>query len=138
MHADVSSALERLLSTNLGPAHEDAAARVAPDYGVTCLLSGSTLEVALTFRRGRAYCCMEWGCHLALLDGKRWTRLRDSFAAEGRTLPPRLRMRLTVTVEDGALFFDPFRPEPGHPGRYAFARSGEQRYEVETQEAPSR
>jgi hypothetical protein len=66
--------------------------------------------MVLTFRRGAAYCCMEWGCHLPLFNGKRWDRLRGALAAYAVPAPTQLKLRLTCVIEERAIFFDPFRP----------------------------
>jgi hypothetical protein len=135
MRQDVTATLQELLSTNRGLTLKDGAARVPTEYSVTCFLADDVVEMTLTFLRGRTYCCMESGCHLRLLDGTRWTGLRNALEAAGTVPPSRLHLRLTVVVEDGALFFDFAKPEPGPPGRYSFARSGAHRYEVDAEEA---
>jgi hypothetical protein len=111
--------------------------RQPPDYGVTATLEGSILDMVLTFRKGSAYCCMEWGCHLPLMDGKRWHGLRRAFAAHGVAAPPRLELRLTCIVEEGALFLRPPQTGPDPAGRYAFARVANHRYQVSASEAGS-
>jgi hypothetical protein len=131
---DIGASLAKLLSRNRGPDHHDPERRISPDYAVAATLTDDVIAMALTFRSGRRYCCMEWGCHLDLHDGGRWDGLRELLGADGVVVPERLTLRLTVAVEDGARFFDPFKPEPGRPGRYVFAAAHACRYEVETRE----
>jgi hypothetical protein len=134
---DVSPILAELLARNQGPVPHNPDGRQSPDYGVTAMLEGSTLDVVLTFRSGSAYCCMEWGCHLALRDGKRWHELRWAFAAHGVVAPPRLDLQLMGVIEEGAVFFDPFRPDPTRRGWYAFAPVAAHRYQRSASEAES-
>src|SRR5262245_26903435 len=98
-----------MLARNRGPDPLNPDRRRAPDYGVAASLEGNTLAVVLTFRRGAAYCCMEWGCHLPLYKGRRWDQLHRTLGAHGVTAPPRLELRLSCVVE-GAVFFDLFKP----------------------------
>lgn len=81
-----------------------------PTYGVEATLEGDRLIVVLTLCSDAAYCCTEWGCHLALRDGKRWHTLRACLAEQAVTLPARLRLQLTCVIEHGARFFDPAPP----------------------------
>ena len=71
MPVDVTAILAELLARNRGPDPLDPDRRRVPDYGVAASLEGNTLALVLTFRKGAAYCYMEWGCHLGLFDGKR-------------------------------------------------------------------
>jgi hypothetical protein len=137
MAVDVTPILAEVLARNRGHDPLNPDARQPPDYGVIAALEGSTLDMVLTFRKGSAYCCMEWGCHLPLIDGKRWHGLRRAFAAHGVTAPPRLELRLACVVEEGALFFDPNRPDPTRRGWYAFARAANHRYQISASEAGS-
>jgi hypothetical protein len=118
---DVTPIVAEHLADNRGPDPADPTRRQRPDYGVVACLAGDVLDVVLTFRGGSAYCCYEPGCHLPLLDGKRWDGLRRRLATAGVTTPPRMVLRLTGVVEEGALFFDFSRPDPSHRGWYAFA-----------------
>lgn len=135
MAVDVTHVLAKLLARNRGPDPLDPDTRRPPDYGVAGSLDGDTLSVVLTFRKGAAYCCMEWGCHLGLTDGRRWDGLRRALAADGVTAPARLGLRLSCVVEEGAAFFDPFRPDPARRGRYAFEQVAEYHYEASAAEA---
>lgn len=117
MPIDVTAALTDLLSHNLGP----GSAAWAPRYGVQAHLDGDTLRLHLTFLRGAAYCCMEWGCHLGLHDGVRWHALRRAFAEHDVSLPPQLRLRLTCVIEPGSLVLDPPYLGGALPGRDASA-----------------
>jgi hypothetical protein len=123
MAIDVTPAFAAYFARNRGPVPGDPEARQPPDYGLSASLVGGVIDLALTFRAGSAYCCYDWGCHLALSEGKRWEWLRRELAARGVQAPDRLELRLAVVVEAGALFFDLFRPEPSPRGRgwYAFA-----------------
>jgi hypothetical protein len=71
MTIDVTAVLQELLANNRGPDPLNPDSRQPPKYGVSASLDGSVLAVVLTFQKDCAYCCMEWGCHLALYDGKR-------------------------------------------------------------------
>jgi hypothetical protein len=132
---DVTAALAELLARNRGPDPLNPDQRRAPDYGVAASLEGNTLAVVLTFRREAAYCCMEWGCHLALFDGKRWDALRRALAAHGVMTPPRLELQLSCVVEEGAVFFDLFKPDPTRRGWYAFESVAAYHYQVSAVEA---
>jgi hypothetical protein len=120
---DVTSVFVAYFARNLGPVPGDPDARQPPDYGVSASLDGEVIDLTLTFRAGSAYCCFEWGCHLALAAGKRWERLRVDLGSCDVSAIARLVLRVTVVVEAGAMFFDWSRPEPSCRGRgwYAFA-----------------
>jgi hypothetical protein len=133
---DVTAILAEYLAGHRGPDPADPDRRRRPDYGVTAGLVGNVLEVVLTFRRGCAYCCYEWGCHLDLTEGKRWDGLRRCLATAGIATPPQLEIRLACVVEDGAAFFDPARPDPARRGWYAFAPAVAYRYTATAVEAP--
>jgi hypothetical protein len=128
----VTSAFAAHFARNRGPVPGDPEARQPPHYGVSATLDGAVIELTLTFRSGSAYCCYEWGCHLSLHEGKRWDWLRRELSARAVPVPERLGLRLTVTVEAGALFFDWARPEPSPRGRgwYAFASADARQYTV--------
>lgn len=134
MALDVTHIVSDYLAGNLGPVPTDPDRRERPDYGVGAALTDGVLEVVLTFRTGRAYCCYDWGCHLDLTGGKRWTRLRGRLAAAGIEPPPRLELRLDCVVEAGAEFFDMFRPDPRRRGWYAFAPASAYPYSVTASE----
>jgi hypothetical protein len=134
---DVTLILKELLAGNRGPNPLDPESRQSPNYGVVASLEGNTLEVVLTFRKDAAYCCMEWGCHLPLLGGKRWERLRRALAAHGVAVPPRLELSLTCVIEDGAVFFDLSKPDRSRRGWYAFAPVTAHRYQITALEAGS-
>jgi hypothetical protein len=105
--------------------------RQSPDYGVLASLDGDRIDLALTFHTGSAYCCYEAGCHLDLLNGKRWEWLRQDLSVLGVNLAPRFELRLVLVVEPGSLFFDFTQPEPSPRGRgwYAFAPEPARRFE---------
>jgi hypothetical protein len=47
-----------------------------------------------------------------------------------------MQLRLTVVIEDGAIFFDLAKPDPTRRGWYAFAPVAARRYQASTVEAP--
>jgi hypothetical protein len=120
MVVDVTDVFAELLAGNRGPEPLNPDARQRPNYGVVASLAGHTLSVVLTFRRGAAYCCLEWGCHLALTDGRRWDALRRALAARGIVAPSRLELALSCVIEEGVVVYDTSRPDPTRLGRYAF------------------
>jgi hypothetical protein len=132
---DVSPILMELLARNRGPDPLNPGSRQPPNYGITARLEGNILEMILTFRKGSAYCCTQWGCHLALTNGKRWDGLRRAFSAHGIATLPSLELRLLCKVEEGALFFDFFKPDPTRRGWYAFAPVAAHQYQVTAAEA---
>jgi hypothetical protein len=134
---DVTDVFAELLARNRGPDPLDPDARQPPDYGVAASLDGRALSVVLTFRRGAAYCCMEWGCHLALTDGKRWEGLRRALAAHGIAAPAQLELRLSCVIEEGAVFFNLFRPDPTRRNWYAFEPVAAHHYGASAVEALS-
>ena len=134
MSTDISKALRTLLARSCGPYSAAADRDVPPDYGVEATLDGGLIIATLTFRSERAYCCMEWGCHLALFGTPRWDSLRELIEAGARERPSQIELRLTVIVETGSVFYDYSRSEPGHLGRFAFRRARAYSYEVETRE----
>jgi hypothetical protein len=133
---DVTSAFAEYLAGNRGPDPAAPDRRQQPSYGVAATLTGGVLDVVLTFRSGCAYCCCEWGCHLGLAEGKRWSGLRRRLAAAGVVAPPQLELRVVSVVEGGAVFFDPARPDPTRQGWDAFAPAGAHRYLATAVEAP--
>jgi hypothetical protein len=126
---DVTQILSELLAHNAGPDPLDPDCRRRPDYRVSASLEGSTLDIALTFRAGAAYCCYEPGCHL-LLAGRQWDALRRALAAHGISTPTGFEVRLTCIVEEGALFFDFSKPDPSRRGWYAFRPVTAYRFQV--------
>jgi hypothetical protein len=134
---DVTGIFAEYLAGNRGPDPADPGRRQTPDYGVVATLAGDVLEVELTFRSGSAYCCHEWGCHVALIAGKRWDGFRRRLAAHGIAAPPRIELRRTCVIEEGAIFFDFSRPDPTRRRWYAFAPVAAQRYQATAIEAPS-
>jgi hypothetical protein len=131
---DVTSILKELLAANRGPDPADPETRQSPDYGVAASLDGNVLDVVLTFKKDRPYCCMEWGCHLPLLDGRQWERLHQAIADAGVVAPPSLRLQLSCKIEEGALFFDLSRPDRNRRRWYALAPVAAHEYEVPTVE----
>jgi len=104
---------------------------------VVATLDGNSLVVELTFRTGAAYCCPEWGCHLALTDGKRWDVLRNTLSEQAVVTPARLELRLLCVVEEGAVFFNPIRPDLTRRSWYAFDPAAADNYEASATEAVS-
>ena len=135
MAVDVTSILKGLLDANRGPDPANPDARQLPTYGVTASLEGDVLDIVLTFKRGHAYCCMEWGCHLALFNGRRWQRLHESLAQSGVVAPQSLRLHLLCKIEEGAVSFDFSKPDRSRRGWYAFAPVAAHDYKVVTVEA---
>jgi hypothetical protein len=132
---DVTSILEQLLARNRGPDLLNPDIARTPEYGISGSLDGHRMSVVLTFRTGAAYCCQEWGCHLALTDGKRWIGLRQALAEHGVAAPTQLELFLSCVVEEGAMFFDPSRPDPTRRGWYAFSPGTAHRYHVSAVES---
>lgn len=137
MAVDVTPVFAEYFAGNRSPDPNDPDHRQRPNYGVVATLAGSVLEIELRFRSGSAFCCPQWGCHLALCDGKRWDGLRRRLAAHGVTAPAQLELRLTGVIEEGALFFDWGKPDPARRGWYAFAPAAAHRYQARAAEAPS-
>ena len=138
MAFDVTPVFTAYFARNRGPAANDPTQHVPPNYGVSARLDGSLVELDLTFRAGAGYCCYEWGCHLGMVQGKRWEWLRRELTARGLALPELLELRMSVTVEAGALFFDYDRPLPEHRGRYALSASKAVRYQAVVAEVDSK
>ena len=120
MLMNVSAIVSEVLAANRGPDTSSPGNRVQPDYGIEADLENDLLAMKMTFRSDEAYCCMEWGCHLALHDGKRWDALRTVLEDHGVPTPSQLRLKLTCVVKSGSLFFDMSRPDPTRRGWYAF------------------
>jgi hypothetical protein len=132
---DVSSIVADYLADSRGPIPDDPEHRKRPDSGIVAKLTDRVLEIELTFRSGSAYCCYEWGCHVALRDGQRWDGLRRQLAAHNIAAPPRMELRLTCVIEEGAIFFDFAKPDPKRRGWYAFAPVAARCYQVTAIEA---
>jgi hypothetical protein len=135
MAVDVTPIMTELLARNRGPDPVNPDQRQSPDYGVVATLDDSILDMVLTFRSGAAYCCMEWADHLPMFLQRWWDRLRRALVAHGITPPPRLEVRLTCVIEEGALFFDLSKPGSSRQGSYAFAPARAHRYQVSASEA---
>ncbi|MBI5865568.1 MAG: hypothetical protein HZB38_13880 [Planctomycetes bacterium] len=91
----------------------------------------STFDLVLTFKSGRRYCCLEWGCHVRIFEGEYWAAIRTELARRGLGANPKLTLRsLRCVVEDGALV----------ERRGACYRSGAYEYEegpfIEGEDAP--
>ena len=130
MAVDVTLILKELLAANRGPNPTDPETRQSPDYGVTASLDGNVFDVVMTFKKGRAYCCMEWGCHLALFDGKRWQRLHQALADPAWLHPQACASNWSCKIEEGAVFFDFSKPDRNRRGWYAFAPAAAHDYKV--------
>jgi hypothetical protein len=137
MPVDVTLILKELLAANRGPIPTEPGTCQSPDYGVAASLEGNVLDVVLTFKKDRVYCCMEWGCHLALFDGRRWERLHEALTQSGVVAPPSLRLQLSCKIEEGAVFFDFSKPDRNRRGWYAFAPVAAYEYKVVTVESAS-
>jgi len=135
MGSSITTALASYLSSNEGPDPSRPGRRGPSFYGAMGTIDGDRVAVTLTFRADACYCCMEWGCHLALHDGARWPRFRAALTANGIAAPARLQLALTVIVEAGARFFDPSRPDRDHPGEYDLEPAAAHRYEASAIEA---
>ena len=131
---DVTAVISELLASNRGPNPYFPETRKQPDYGVKAALDGNVLRMTLTFHSESAYCCMEWGCHLSLHDGKRWETLRRKCADLGVSTPTRFQLQLSCVVESGALFFDISRPDPKHRGWYRFRPAEAYEYSISSTE----
>lgn len=132
---DVTPIFAAQLARNRGPTADDPTAREPPNYVVSARLNGAVIDLTLTFRAGAAYCCCEWGCHLGLFQGERWGWLRRELASGALPVPDRLELRLAVSVEPGALFFDYARPVPGRRGLYELKPAEALRYQEVVTEA---
>jgi len=130
MPVDITPVIAKLLARNKGPVPDNPEVRQTPNYGVTANLEGGVIEMMLTFRAGSAYCCSEWGCHIGVFKRSCWDALRSDLLALGLALPDRLALRMSVVVENGALFFDWSRPDTMRRGWYAFAPVKEHQYQV--------
>jgi hypothetical protein len=65
---------------------------------------GSEFDLALTFKAGVRYCCIEWGCHMALYSRGWFQAVKDRLKATGLTNLPAMAVRnLHVLVEKGAI-----------------------------------
>ena len=135
MANDVTSVFVEKLARNRGPHPDDPDCTQASEYGVLASLEGRVLDVVLTFRSGVAYCCFESGCHLALFDGQRWHGLRRVFTAQAVVAPQQLELHLSCVIEEGALSFNIFKPDPTRRGWYEFESATKYQYNVSVLEA---
>ena len=134
---DVTSAVSEMMSRNRRPDPLSPDERTSSNYGITAALEGDNLSIVLTFLAGSAYCCMEWGCHLGLFEGKRWDIFRHQLTHHGVDAPPTLKLQLSCVIEAGAMFFDFSRPDPKRRGWYAFKPAADYKYQLVTVEATS-
>jgi hypothetical protein len=51
--------------------------------------NGSEFDLALTFKAGVRYCCIEWGCHIELYSSRWFQAVKDRLRAIGVTNLPR-------------------------------------------------
>ena len=137
MIIDVTPIFAAYFARNRGPVLGNPELRQAPNYGIDASWDGEMVNLALTFRSGSPYCCYQYGCHLNLTEGRRWDWLRRELSARSMDPPSRLRLRVTVTVEEGALFFDWSRPDSSRRGWYAFAQEIAYQYQVVVTERES-
>jgi hypothetical protein len=97
METDLTPVFEELFATNRGP---DGA---RPDYGIRAVCPSSAMDeiqLTLTFKTGRVYCCGEPGCHFA----PNWSRLRSIASRSGISLGVPLELHLHGVVEAGSTF----------------------------------
>lgn len=137
MALDVTLILAERMARKRGPDPLHPGSYQPSDYGVAASLEENVLDMVITFRSGSAYCCMEWGCHWTCYNGRRWEDLRKVLAAHDVAVPPKLEMRLSCVIEEGAIFFDFSKPVPTRRGWYAFAPVDAYHYQVSTVEAES-
>jgi hypothetical protein len=135
MADDVSHVLSGIMARNRGPDPLDPEIRQQPNYGVAASLDGNVLSMVLTFRRGSAYCCYDWGCHLDLYNKKQWKKLREALALNGVSAPAQLLFKLSCVIEEGAIFFNMLRPDPVRKCWYEFEAVPAHHYEASTHEA---
>jgi hypothetical protein len=136
MATDVTPIFEAYFTGNLGSDPSNPERRPAPEYGVVASIEEGVIQLELTFRRGEAYCCYEHGCHLELYNNRRWEWLRRELSQRNLPAPPHLELHMTVVIDEGALFFDLFKPDPTRRGWYAFAPVEARRYERSLLEGP--
>lgn len=132
MPLDISNPIREMLSTNrvLDPEQSE------PEYGIAAALDGATISMVFTFLSGRSYCCDTWGCHMSLIPGNRWDKLRRILTAHGIALPAQLDLSIRVAVEEGALFFKFGEPNPPRQGlEYPLAPVAASTYDDFTVEA---
>jgi hypothetical protein len=134
MLIDVTEILTGLIARNRGPDPLNPGTARKPDYGIEASLERNVLSVELTFRRGAAYCCMEYGCHLALNNGRFWKEMRAGLASQGINISTRLDLRLSCVIEDGALFFNLARPDPIRLNWYSFEPAAAYHYDISARE----
>jgi hypothetical protein len=129
MVADISEVFRSYLTTSLGPDLDGNERAAAPDYGISATLAtNGAVNLTLTFKSGRPYCCDGWKCHLWLFTGERWTDLRKEASSQQVELPALLSLLCTVIIEEGALFYDLSQPESEQPAGRRFTAT-DSRYE---------
>lgn len=134
---DISTIFAAQLARNRSPVPGDPDTRVPAEYGIEATLSGMVIDIRLTFLSGRAYCCIEPGCHLDLPPTSKWPQTRDRLAAAGIVVPDGLlKANVHGLIEEGALFFDFSRPiELNRPGRfYHFQPHSSYQYDAKREE----
>jgi len=130
---DLTSIFVAYLAGNRAPNRDGPDRREAPTYGVTATLTDDVLNVELTFRSGFVYCCYEWGCHVSLHSGERWSWLREHLAEHGVDAPSQLHLKSTSLIEEGALFWDFSKSNP----ESEFVRVEAMQFEDTAEEASS-
>lgn len=135
MKTDISDVLAALLADNRGldPNHPEV--RQLPNHGIAATIETDLIDLVLTFRRGTAYCCMEWACHLGFVRGERWVKLRRALTVRNITVPDQLNLHLQCIIEEGAMFHDFSRPDPTRRGVYALISSEAFCYELSVAES---
>lgn len=130
MPVDISQLFQARLARNKGLVPGQPDAECPATYGVSATMDGSEISLTLTFLAGIAYCCMEWHCHTGLSSHKRWDWIRQHFSRSDFS-PERLSIKLTVVIEDGAMFFDFSRPRYDiKHGWYEFAPHCSRQYSL--------
>ena len=132
---DLTPIILELLTNNRGPNPLSPDSRTTPNYGIDATLEGNVLKMALTFHSKSSYCCMDWSCHLAMHNGKRWDSLRQKCADYGVSTPAQFTLQLSCIIEPGALFFDMSRPDRHRRGWYAFKPAEAYEYQATSTEA---
>ena len=106
-HSDVQQALAQVISEMLAEGRFYFGPSGPGYFGLeVCNLSsdGFEFDLALTFKSGVRYCCIEWGCHIALYSSGWFQTVKDRLRAMGVTnLPPMTVKNLHVMVEKGAI-----------------------------------
>jgi hypothetical protein len=107
LREQLTKAFEDLFATNVltfwdgfkggGPGYYGVLVEpVAPD--------GSEVDLVLTFRSGRRYCCFEFCCHFAFYAEHGWSRLRGCLDRHGLSaLPLPVIRKVRGVIERGAV-----------------------------------